>query len=236
MEYKVSVVVTLYNYKKYIVDCINSFIKQDFNDSEMVIVDDASTDNPQDVIKPFLSDRIRYILLDENQGYSHAKNVGIKATKSEILVMLDADDMLTFNSITKRYEKMLEGFDFVHGPALDLKRGNLSKSRMWNDWKKKRIFKYVHAQSIMLKKDIHRKIGLYDEELRSKSDREMFARIFHHGFATSFVKSTVAIYRHHPKQMHRSKEKLRINEKLQRQVLKKINKRKHDLSGLEMLE
>jgi glycosyltransferase involved in cell wall biosynthesis len=236
MEYKVSVIVTLYNYRKYVTDTVKSFLDQDFADSEMIIVDDASTDKPQDIINPFLSDRIRYIQLDKNYGYSHAKNVGIKESKSEILVMLDADDMLTSNSITTRYEKMMEGFDFVHGPVLDLKKGNLSKSRMWNDWKRTRIFKYVHAQSVMLKKDIHRNIGLYDENLRCKSDREMFARIFNHGFNISFVKTPVAIYRHHPRQMHRSKEKLLINKHLQNTVLQKIEDRKKDLSGLEMLK
>jgi len=236
MEYKVSVIVTLYNYRKYIKDAIKSFLDQDFIDSEMIIVDDASTDMPQYVIAPFLSDRVRYIHLDKNKGYSHAKNVGIKESRSEILVMLDADDMLAPHSISKRYEKIMEGFDFVHGPALDLKNGKLSKSKMWGQWKSKNIYKYVHAQTAMLRKDIHRKIGLYDEGLRSKSDREMFARIFNHGFSISFVKIPVAIYRNHPKQMHRSKEKLLINKKLQKIVLEKIKARKKDLSGLEMLE
>ena len=76
----------------------------------------------------------------------------------------------------------------------------------------------------MLKKNIHRKIGLYDESLRSKSDREMWARILNHGYKMSYVEDYVSLYRRHNKQMHRSPEKLKINDKLQNHVLRLIEK------------
>jgi len=233
---KVSVITTLYNYKNYISDSIKSFLKQDFIESEMLIIDDASEDNPYEIIKQYESNRIKYIRLNKNKGYSYAKNVGIKACNSEILVMLDADDMLTKNGISIRYKKIMKDCDFVHGPCLDLKeKRSLVRNRMWDLWLKEKTYKYVHAQGVMLRKDIHRKIGLYDEELRSKSDREFFARVFNHNFKIGTVKKDVALYRRHKKQMHRSKEKLKINDKLQKEVLNKIKKRKKDLSGLELL-
>ncbi len=234
--YKVSVITTLYNYRNYIEDCIESFIDQDFEGSEMIIVDDASIDNPYEVIKKYESDTVRYIRLDKNKGYSHAKNVGIKACNSEILVMLDADDMLTPYSLKIRYKSMKKGYDFVHGPCLDMKEGRpLVRNRLWDLWNKKGGSKHVHAQGVMLKKEIHSKIGLYDETLQCKSDREFFARVFNHGFKIGVVKDDVAFYRRHKKQMHRSKGKAKINDKLQKEVMKKINKRKTDLSDLEML-
>ena len=233
---KVSVITTLYNYRNYIGDCIQSFLDQKFEDAEMIIVDDASTDNPYEVIKKYTDKRVKYIPLKKNGNYSHAKNVGIKASDSDVLVMLDADDMLTKNGIKVRYKKLMKGYDFVHGPCFNFKKGKpLVRNRIWDNWVKYKTYKYVHAQGVMLKKDIHSKIGLYDENLRSKSDREMFARIFHHRFKTSFVKTPVAIYRIHSKQMHKSKEKLRINDHLQKQVLKIMKRRKKDLSDLEML-
>ena len=236
-EIKISVITTLFNYERYIGDAVKSFLKQGIPESEMVIVDDASTDNPYRVLQKFQDDRIKVIKLDKNMGYSHAKTSGIKACRGEIIVMLDADDMLTKGSLAIRYKKIKEGFDFVHGPTLDQSgNGKQVESRMWKKWKKNKKWKYVHAQSAMLKKDIHRKIGLYDENLRCKSDREMFARIFHHKFKIGTVGEKVAIYRKHGKQMHRSSEKLKVNDQLQRQVLKLIDKRKTDLSGLKMLD
>jgi glycosyltransferase involved in cell wall biosynthesis len=233
---KISVITTLYNYVNYIEDCIESFISQDIEGIEMIIVDDASTDNPYDVIKKYKSSQIKYIKLNKNKGYSYAKNIGIKASKSEILVMLDADDKLTKNSLKIRYKKLLKGYDFVHGPCLDLKKGRpLVRNRLWNLWLEKKTWKYVHAQGVMLKKDIHRKIGLYDEKLRCKSDREFFARVFNYNFKIGTVKEDVAFYRRHKKQMHRSKEKMKINDKLQKKVLTLIKIRKKNLLSLEKL-
>jgi len=237
MTIKVSVITTLYNYKNYIKDCIKSFLKQDFIDSEMIIVDDGSTDNPYDVIEPLENGRIKYIRSIKNYGYSHAKNVGIKHCSSDVLVMLDADDMLTENGISIRYKKLIEGYDFVHGPCLNLKKGRpLVRNKMWEEWKKNKTYKYVHAQGVMLKKDIHRKIGLYDENLWCKSDREFFARVFNHNFKIGTVNSDVALYRRHNMQMHQSKKKAKVNEELQKSVLKLIKKRKTDISGLKLLE
>jgi len=84
--------------------------------------------------------------LDENRGYSYAKNIGIKNATSEVLVMLDADDMLTENSLSIRLKKIEMGYDFVHGPVIDLSKGALSESRMTKKWKKTKNPKYVHAQ------------------------------------------------------------------------------------------
>ena len=242
--FKVSVVTTLYNYNNYIVDCVGSFLNQNFKDSEMIIVDDNSTDDPYSNIKKYISDRVKYIKLKKNCGYSHAKNVGIREASSDILVMLDADDMNNKDGISLRYKKIQEGFDFVHGPVLDftVKNGEMKtkESRLWRKWKKSKkdasCYKLVHAQSVMLRKDIHKKIGLYDESLRSKSDREMWARVFNHNFKISYVEDYVSLYRRHSKQMHRSPEKLKINEKLQKKVLSLIEKRKKDLSDLVMLK
>ena len=231
----VSVITTLYNYRKFITEAIISFKQQDFADSEMIIVDDASVDDPYQVIKPYISNKIKYIRLDINRGYSHAKNVGISASSGDLLVMLDADDMLTKDGISIRYNKIMEGYDFVHGPSLDLKNGITTRTKMWGQWLGTKSYKYVHAQGVMLKKSIHSKIGLYDENLWCKSDREMFARIFNHNFKIGFVDKDVSIYRHHDRQMHKSKKKLAVNDQLQQQLKNLINKRKKDLSGLEML-
>lgn len=240
---EVSVITTLCNYARYVGDCIESFQKQDFLESEMVIVDDASNDNPYDVIGPYASQdsRIKYIRIDENQGYSHAKNVGIRNSLGGYLVMLDADDMLTIGSLQLRYQALQEHCDLVHGPVYDFNPdGSLIRSKLWKQWKKNReqpnAYKYIHAQGVMLKKDIHRKIGLYDESLWSKSDREMWARIFHHNFNICTVDREVAIYRLHKNQMHKSKEKLKHNDKLQQEVLKKIEKRKTNLNNVRFLE
>jgi glycosyltransferase involved in cell wall biosynthesis len=244
MKPHISVVVTLYNYSRYIAEAIRSFQKQSCFaqgiDAEMVIVDDASSDNPVAVIEQYKDERLKYCHLETNGGYSHAKNVGIKMAQAPVLVMLDADDMLTKESLLLRYRKLQEGYDLVHGPALDYQGGaikNLPVSPLWKKWLADQTsYRNVHAQTVMLRKDVHRRVGLYDVALRSKSDREMWARVFNHGFRIGWVTEPVAVYRHHPNQMHKSKEKLRINDRLQQEVVEKIERRAKDLSDVELLE
>lgn len=237
----ISVITTLFNYRQYIGHCIESFLAQNLNDIEMLIIDDGSNDNPYEIIKDYQNQgNIRYIKLDKNYGYSYAKNIGIENSQSEFLVMLDADDMLTPNSLKIRYEKIIEGYDFVHGPVLDLRSAGTIESKLWKKWIKSKkdasCYRLVHAQSVMLRKEIHRKIGLYDENLRCKSDREMWARIFNHGFKIGWVNDPVSVYRIHPAQMHKSKEKAKINDQLQKEVLKIINRRVKNLSDVKLLE
>lgn len=235
--FEVSVITTLYNYRQYIGDCIKSFLNQDFSNSEMIIVDDGSTDNPQQVIHPFLCERVKYIRLPENTNYSNAKNVGIYNSSSEVLVMLDADDMLTPGGMSCRFKKLQEGYDLVHGPVLRMQGGITKREGMWSNWLKTLEVSHIHAQSMMLRKDIHRKIGLYDTKLWASGDREMIFRIANFGLKIGTVDEDVAIYRVHPLQMHKSRKKMQARGSLKSLVKDLVGKRKKgDYSGLEFLE
>ena len=99
---KVSVIVPLFNYARYIKENISSIINQTHTDWELIIIDDDSRDNPLSVITPFLSEKIRYYKLSENKGYSAAKNEGIRKSTGDYIVALDADDMLTPKSLEYR--------------------------------------------------------------------------------------------------------------------------------------
>jgi len=236
---KVSVIVTLYNYKEYIKDCIESFLGQILCDSEMVIVDDGSTDNPLSVIQSYISDRIRYLKLKDNTNYSHAKNVGIKHSRADVIAMLDADDMLTVNGLSVRYEKLMEGYDLVHGPCVRLeKNGTFIRDAMWEKWLRTQDPLWIHAQGFMLRKKIHKKIGLYDTWFWSQGDREMLLRIGCCGFRIGTVEEDVAIYRIHKRQMHKSDKKKKARKKLDQRMRSVLAKRRNrkDLSGLEMLK
>lgn len=88
----ISVVIPLYNKAHTIVNTLNTVINQTYNDFEVIIVNDGSTDNGVEVIKQnFHDDRIR-IVNQENAGVSMARNTGIQTAKGEWIAFLDADD------------------------------------------------------------------------------------------------------------------------------------------------
>lgn len=101
---KYSVIIPLYNKGWRVKRSIESVLKQERNDLEIVVVDDGSTDNSADYVKAYHDERIRYIY-KENGGVSSARNKGILESKGDWLLFLDADDELTEDAI-KIYEEM----------------------------------------------------------------------------------------------------------------------------------
>ncbi|GAA3757060.1 glycosyltransferase [Terriglobus aquaticus] len=90
MHPSVSVIIPSYNCARYLPRAIESALAQTYTDLEVIVVDDGSTDNTAEVIQPYL-DRIRYIR-QANKGLPGARNTGIRASQSEFVALLDADD------------------------------------------------------------------------------------------------------------------------------------------------
>jgi glycosyltransferase involved in cell wall biosynthesis len=87
----VSVVIPLFNKGPYIARALNSVLSQTFQDFEVIVVDDGSTDNGRDVVRGFGDPRIR-LIQQENRGVSEARNRGIDAANTMLIAFLDADD------------------------------------------------------------------------------------------------------------------------------------------------
>lgn len=86
-----SVLVNNYNYGRYLRDCIDSVLTQDYPNFELVVVDDGSTDGSQEIIRSYGDDLIP--VLKENGGQASSFNAGLEAAKGDIILLLDADDI-----------------------------------------------------------------------------------------------------------------------------------------------
>jgi len=99
--YKFSIIIPTYNVEKYVQACLASIVNQTFQDLEIIIVNDGSTDNSIHVIENYLSDKTVSIkiLTQKNAGLSAARNTGIKEVEGEYVIFLDSDDTLELNSL-----------------------------------------------------------------------------------------------------------------------------------------
>jgi len=88
-----SVIIPLFNKENYIENTLKSVFNQNFNDFEIIIIEDGSTDKSVKKVTPYLSERVTVIYHKENKGLSAARNTGIKSATAEYLVFLDADDL-----------------------------------------------------------------------------------------------------------------------------------------------
>ena len=91
MASKVSIIIPSYNCASYVEEAVQSALSQTYSDCEVVVINDGSTDNTEEVLAPY-RDKIVYIS-QENKGLAGARNSGIKRASGDYITFLDADDI-----------------------------------------------------------------------------------------------------------------------------------------------
>jgi glycosyltransferase involved in cell wall biosynthesis len=89
---KVSVVIATYNRAYILAEALESALAQTYRDTEIIIVDDGSTDHTAEMVSRWTDERVRYIKHDRNRGCSAAYNTGISAATGDLITLLDSDD------------------------------------------------------------------------------------------------------------------------------------------------
>lgn len=107
MNVKVSIIIPAYNTEKYIKHCLDSILNQSYQNFEVIIIDDCSTDNTIEIIHGYKDQRIKLVKNARNSGPSFSRNKGIKLALGEYIAILDSDDWWQ----TNRLEQMLSFMD-----------------------------------------------------------------------------------------------------------------------------
>lgn len=109
MSELISVVVPIYNTEKYLVECVEHILKQTYQNIEIILVDDGSTDNSGEICDAFMmqDERVR-VFHQENQGAAQAKNMGISVAKGQYITIVDSDDVVKENMIEILYQQVQE--------------------------------------------------------------------------------------------------------------------------------
>lgn len=95
----ISVIVPVYNAEKYILETINSIISQTYDNLEIILIDDCSTDDSLKILEQVKDPRIRIIKLKENKGVANARNIGIEKSNGEFIAFIDSDDTWEKNKL-----------------------------------------------------------------------------------------------------------------------------------------
>lgn len=126
---KASFVIPVFNGQAFLAETIQSCLDQTQPRIEIVVVDDGSTDGTADILTHFqhLDDRVRVIRLEKCGGRSNARNVGIEAAQSGVILTLDADDI----NLRDRVEKTLKFFK--KNPGVDIVYSNCHNIDVWGE-------------------------------------------------------------------------------------------------------
>ena len=110
---KISVIVPVYNTEEYLEQCLNSLISQTYKNLEIICVNDGSTDKSSNILENYskLDERIK-IINQENQGFTAARNRGLKEISGDWIAFLDSDDWLNIDCYQKFFESLQKAENF----------------------------------------------------------------------------------------------------------------------------
>lgn len=122
MKDLVSIIMPSYNTAKFIDETIESVLKQTYTNWELIIVDDCSTDNTDEVVKKYLSDsRIKYLKNEKNSGAAVTRNYALREAKGRWIAFLDSDDLWNEDKLCRQISFMEEnGYSFSYTNYIEI--------------------------------------------------------------------------------------------------------------------
>ncbi|VXD22702.1 Glycosyl transferase [Planktothrix serta PCC 8927] len=205
---RVSVIIPAYNCDQYIEQCVKSVLEQTYTDYEVIVIDDGSQDQTQQILKPYFP-VIKYIY-QENQGAAKARNQGCEIAQGEFLAFLDADDFFL-------PQKLADQVAFLdNNPAIDLVQSgwycvnqegqNWTAITPWNTAPELNLetwilHKCVRPSCLILRREWWEKVGGFDHHYPPTEDLDFVLRLSLMGCKTAWLKEIHAGYRQHDKNL-----------------------------------
>jgi len=193
---KVSIIIPTYNRERYIGDAIDCVLSQTYNNIELIIVDDGSTDKTKSIVFSYKKKHkdIKYIF-QKNQGVAAARNNGMKRAKGELIAFLDSDDLWLTDKLQIQVEflKSHKKIDFLFTDMLESQDDRitslswLKQMPYYNRLKAQKdkvidIVEFLYhkncvpTSSVIIRKKILKTTGYFNETLRISEDREFWIR------------------------------------------------------------
>ena len=199
----IGVVMACYNDELYIGEAIESILKQTYENWELVIVDDASTDSSVDVIAKYLNEKVKLIINENNSGLAFSLNRGIEAVKSaKFIARMDSDDIAYSTRFEEQVNYLLEHNEVsVVGSNIELfnETGVFYKSKdgEFSDQLMAQIpFGSPLSHSTwMINLEKFSGEFKYNELFRSSQDYELMYRLFCDGYKIACIKKPLLKYR-----------------------------------------
>jgi len=249
----VSVIIPCYNGEKFIAEAVESVLNQTYQNWELIIVNDGSTDSSEKIIKEFCKKdkRVRYIKNNENKGIPATRNIGIKESNGEYIALLDQDDLW----LPAKLEKQVKYFEIdkelkiglIFSDILWMREGKISR----NSRLSRKIFKnldklsceevfeilfmnnFIPIISVLVRKQCFSTLGLFDEKLLGGADDHDFVLRLASNFNLKYIEYPLAIRRIH-KDNYSRMERFFKDEMIIIEKILKGNKKYSKLKRLKM--
>ena len=217
-----SIIIPLYNKEKFIENTIRSVLGQSFEDFELIVVNDGSTDKSLELVNKLKDKRIKTYSIS-NAGVSKARNFGIQKATSKLIVFLDADDLWKNNHLQELYKlrkahphcglyamgytKKFDNADPIHAHYFGLEK----HSGVVDDFFQSSIVDCIAwTSALMVPKIVFQKLGSFNDGLKTSEDTEMWIRIALN-YPVAFCWKMTACKVQRSDENHLSMSKLRVD-------------------------
>jgi teichuronic acid biosynthesis glycosyltransferase TuaG len=199
MNHKISIITPVYNSSAFIADTIQSVLNQTYQNWELLLVDDVSTDDSVAVVQSFRDERIKLMRLEKNSGPAIARNTAIEAATGRFIAFLDSDDLWLPEKLEKQLQFMLTQNAAVTHTAYEV-----------IDINGKRIGKIIRAPEVIGYRQLLNYnyigclTGMFDTEKTGKmlmpdipkrQDYGLWLAILRQGFKAYYLDEVLAQYR-----------------------------------------
>jgi len=197
----VSIITPCHNSSNFICQCIDSVLQQTFQEWEMIIVDDCSTDDSVEKILLYIGNnpKIKVILLKENAGAAGARNVALKNATGRYIAFLDSDDIWSNDKLKRQLDFMISNnysFSFTsyslinEGGELLGKRINAPKKIGYHKYLRNTI---IGCLTVIIDKQV---VGHFEmPEIKSSHDMALWLQILKKGYVAYGLDEELAFYR-----------------------------------------
>lgn len=220
----ISVIIPAYNNRDFILQAVSSVLNQTIKASEIIVVDDGSSDNTSDLIKSKFKNQV-ILLKQKNQGISAARNLGIKKSTGEYIAFLDADDIWLEDKLEMQLQALKKH------PEVSIvftQAQNRLNNEMQFEESSNLAYPIVPGfipSCCFLKREVIEKTGLFDQSVKLGEFAEWYGRAIDQGYKVYMVKKLLVLRRIHDhnhslvnlsnqyKYLHILKEKIDRNRK-----------------------
>lgn len=174
----------VYNSERFLNEAISSVLKQSYDDIELVIINDGSTDNSDRIIRNYISnDKVKYIS-KANSGPANTRNVGIKSSNGDYIAFLDSDDVWLAHKIETQIKRLNEtDADIIYS-----RRSIIDEhSNIICEHDERKLYagsilnelyvdNFVCLSSVLLKNEVFNRVGFFNEHMRMSEDYDFWLR------------------------------------------------------------
>lgn len=192
----VSFLMPTYNRSNLVRQAIDSILSQTYKNIEVIVIDDASTDDTEDVLKKVFGNRVRYYKNNINKGISYSRNLGLRYSTGKYIGLLDSDDILLKSNYVETALKIMEFNPEIYvftsdAYCIDLKGNKICEKTFFEttiDHRNIRLssgikdfdyifFHGVHSCGAIFRRDISGEIGFLSSDYKITWDEDFFLKV-----------------------------------------------------------